>query len=110
MEEIHQIIEQFGDTALRAKKAGFDGVEVHAAHGYLLAEFLSPYANKRTDEYGGSFENRIRIVREVMENIRSKVGRDFPVTVRISAEEAMEGGRTIAESRVLAMEFRRNGI
>lgn len=110
VKEIHQITEQFGDTALRAKKAGFDGVEVHAAHGYLLAEFLSPYANKRTDEYGGSFENRIRIIREIMENIRSKVGKDFPVTVRISAEEAMEGGRTIAESRVLAMELEEMGF
>ena len=69
MPEIHEIVSQFGDTALRAKKAGFDGVEVHAGHGYLLAEFLSPYANKRTDEYGGSFENRIRIIREILNNM-----------------------------------------
>ena len=110
MPEIHEIVSQFGDTALRAKKAGFDGVEVHAGHGYLLAEFLSPYANKRTDEYGGSFENRIRIIREILNNIRNKVGEDFPVTIRFSAVEAMEGGRDMAESRVLAVEFEEMGF
>ena len=102
-EEIRTVICQFGDTALRAKKANFDGVEVHAAHGYLLAEFLSPYANKRVDEYGGNFENRSRILREVMADIRSKVGPDFPVIVRVSGDEDMEGGRTIAETRELAI-------
>ncbi|HHW03742.1 MAG TPA: FAD-dependent oxidoreductase [Thermoanaerobacterales bacterium] len=105
VDEIHEIVGQFGDTALRAKKAGFDGVEVHAAHGYLLAEFLSPYANKRTDEYGGCFENRIRILKEVIADIRSKVGNDFPVIVRISGEERVEGGRTMAETLVLAREI-----
>lgn len=110
VDEIHEIVGQFGDTALRAKKAGFDGVEVHAAHGYLLAEFLSPYANKRTDEYGGCFENRIRILKEVIADIRSKVGRDFPVTVRISGEERVEGGRTMAETYVLATEIESMGF
>ncbi|KHL97044.1 NADH:flavin oxidoreductase [Paenibacillus sp. IHB B 3415] len=108
--DIHEIISDFGDTALRAKKAGFDGIELHAGHGYLLAEFLSPYANKRSDEYGGSFENRIRIIREIMTDIRSKVGNDFPVIIRFSAVEAMEGGRDIAESRVLALEFEEMGF
>lgn len=102
-EEIKVIVSQFGDCALRAKKAGFDGVEVHSAHGYLLAEFLSPYSNKRVDEYGGSFENRTRILREVIADIRSKVGNDFPVTVRISGDEMVEGGRTINESLELAV-------
>lgn len=109
-EEIRTIISQFGDTALRAKKAGFDGIEVHAGHGYLLAEFLSPYSNKRSDEYGGSFENRIRIVREVIADIREKTGRDFPVTIRFSVIEDLEGGRDIAESRVLALEFEDMGF
>ena len=110
IEEIKEVVSQFGDTALRAKKSGFDGVEVHAAHGYLLAEFLSPYTNKRTDEYGGGFENRIRILKEVIADIRSKVGADFPVIVRISGDEAVEGGRTIAETRALAMEIEDMGF
>lgn len=108
--EIRQIVGWFGDAALRAKKAGFDGVEVHAGHGYLLAEFLSPLVNKRSDQYGGSFENRLRIVREVLGDIRSKVGADYPVTVRFSVDETADGGRDIAESRVLAMEFEDMGF
>ncbi|MEL7657754.1 MAG: FAD-dependent oxidoreductase, partial [Bacillota bacterium] len=110
VDEIHEIIGQFGDTALRAKKAGFDGVEVHSAHGYLLAQFLSPYSNKRVDEYGGCFENRIRILKEVIADIRSKVGADFPVIVRISGDESVEGGRTIAETRALAIEIEDMGF
>ncbi len=100
--EIEQIVEDFGDTALRAKKAGFDGVEVHAAHGYLIAQFLSPYVNKRTDKYGGNFDNRTRFLKEIYENIRAKVGKDFAVTVRLSVVEDMPGGRDMAESRILA--------
>ena len=110
IDEIHTIIGQFGDAALRAKNAGYDGIEVHAAHGYLLAEFLSPYANKRVDAYGGSYENRVRIIREIMNDIRNKVGNDYPVTIRFSAVEAMEGGRDIAESRILAAEFEEMGF
>ncbi len=105
IEEIKQIIEDFGDCALRAKKAGFDGIEVHGGHGYLLAEFMSGYSNKRTDEYGGCLANRAKIVKEVITNIRSKVGPDFPVTIRFSTVECKEGGRSIAESRVLARWF-----
>lgn len=108
--EIEQIVEEFGDTALRAKKAGFDGVEIHAAHGYLIAEFLSPYANKRTDKYGGNFENRVRFLKEIYENVRSKVGKDFPVIVRFSALDDMPGGRDMAESRVLAKLFEEWGF
>lgn len=108
--EIVQIVEDFGDCALRAKKAGFDGVEVHAAHGYLLAEFMSTYVNKRTDKYGGCLDNRVRIVKEVYDNIRSKVGNDFPVTIRFSAYEGFEGGRDISESRVLAKLFEEWGF
>lgn len=108
--EIEQIVEDFGDCALRAKKAGFDGVEVHAGHGYLLAEFMSTYVNKRTDKYGGCLDNRIRIIKEVYDNIRSKVGNDFPVTIRFSAYEGAEGGRDIAESRVLAKLFEEWGF
>lgn len=86
-EEIKALIQQFIDGAVRVKKAGCDGVELHAAHGYLLQQFLSPYTNKREDEYGGSFENRLRIVVEIITGIREACGKDFPIGVRLSVEE-----------------------
>lgn len=110
VEEIHEVVEAFGDAALRAKKAGFDGVEIHAAHGYLLAEFLSFFVNKRTDEYGGCFTNRVRIFDEVYENVRKKVGYDYPVIVRMSVNEYVPGGRTEAESYQLARHFDQLGV
>jgi 2,4-dienoyl-CoA reductase-like NADH-dependent reductase (Old Yellow Enzyme family)/thioredoxin reductase len=97
--EIQQIVKDFGTTAANVVKAGFDGVEVHAAHGYLIHEFLSPNTNKRIDEYGGSYENRTRILREIMASVRNAVGPDFPMQVRLSAQEYCEGGRTMFESR-----------
>ena len=103
--EIEQIVEDFGDCALRAKQAGFDGIEVHAGHGYLIAEFMSTYVNKRTDKYGGCLDNRLRFVKEIYTNIRGKVGDDFPVMIRFSADEVVQGGRDISESRVLAKLF-----
>lgn len=98
IDEIHETVEQFGDCARRAKEAGFDGVEVHLAHGYLLAEFLSPYSNKRTDEYGGPLQNRMRMALEVLQNVRNKCGSDFIVGVRISGDENVTGGRSIADT------------
>lgn len=108
--EIEQIAKDFGQCARRAQEAGFDGIEIHAAHGYLLAEFLSPYANKRTDKYGGCFENRTRFLREVYQEIRHTVGKDFPIIVRFSAYEEMPGGRDLAESRALAMLLEEWGV
>ena len=87
LDEIHELVEQFGDAALRCKKAGIDGVELHCAHGYLLQQFLSPYTNKRTDEYGGSFENRMRLVLEIIEDIRKKCGKDYVLGCRVSVDE-----------------------
>ena len=87
LDEIHELVGQFGDAALRCKKAGIDGIELHCAHGYLLQQFLSPYTNKRTDEYGGSFENRMRIVLEIIEDIRKKCGPDYPLGCRVSVDE-----------------------
>ena len=87
IEQIHQLVGQFGDTARRAMEAGADGVEIHAAHGYLINQFLSPFSNKRTDEYGGSFENRMRFLLEIMRDVRAKTQNKIPVTVRISADE-----------------------
>ncbi|GLC29779.1 acetoacetate decarboxylase family protein [Clostridium omnivorum] len=89
-DEVKQLIQQFIDGAVRVQKAGCDGVELHAAHGYLLQQFLSPYTNKREDEYGGSFENRLRIVTEIIEGIRRKCGPDFPIGVRLSVEEFLD--------------------
>lgn len=103
--DIHRIVEEFGACARRVKQAGFDGIELHAGHGYLLAEFMSPYANKRTDEYGGCLDNRLRIIKEVLDAIRENVGDDFPVIIRFSADEDMPGGRDMAETRVLAKTF-----
>ncbi|MHB8061720.1 MAG: oxidoreductase [Ruminiclostridium sp.] len=91
IEEIHTLVEQFGDAALRVKKSGIDGIEIHAAHGYLFHQFFSPHINTRTDEYGGSFENRFRFMKEVIENIRSKCSRDFPLCIRLSVEDFVEG-------------------
>ena len=98
IDEIQKIVKDFGRTAANVVKAGFDGVEIHAAHGYLIHQFLSPNSNKRIDEYGGGYENRSRFLREVMEAVRGAVGPDFPVQVRISAVEFAEGGRTLFES------------
>lgn len=100
-EEVYQMIEIFGDAALRAAKAGFDAVELHASHGYLIAQFLSGHANKRTDEFGGSLYNRMRFLRLVLQNIRRKAGDDFPIIVRISGTEMITGGREIEETKAV---------
>lgn len=110
IDEIHDLVRKFGDAAGRCKKAGFDGIELHCAHGYLLAEFLSPYVNKRVDEYGGCFENRVRIVDEVIASMRAQVGPDFPIMARISGNEYVQGGRTEAESFELARHLEEAGF
>lgn len=93
-EEIVELEDKFAAAAVRAKMAGFDGVEIHGAHGYLICSFLSPYTNKRTDEYGGSEENRARFPRNIIKKVRAAVGDDFIVGYRISATEGVEGGLT----------------
>lgn len=100
--EIKNIVEKFGDAALRAKKAGYDGVELHCAHGYLINEFFSNYTNKRADEYGGNLYNRTRFAREVLANIKEKCGEDFPVICRISVAEFVTGGLTIEDMKAIA--------
>ena len=109
VEEIHQLVKDFAMAAKRCKEAGFDGIELHCAHGYLLAEFLSPYVNKRTDEYGGCFDNRVRIVEEILKAMREQVG-DFPIQVRISGNEYVQGGRTEAETYQLARRLEQIGF
>lgn len=102
VEEIHDLVEKFGDCAKRAKEAGFDGVEVHGAHGYLIGAFASPFSNKRSDEYGGTIRNRARFAMEIIENIKEKCGKDYPVLYRMSSVEYVPGGLEIEESKVLA--------
>lgn len=84
--EIKQLVRQFVDGAVRCKKAGVDGVELHGTHGYLIQQFLSPNTNRRTDEYGGSFENRLRFIKEIIDGIRAECG-DYPIIVRLSLDE-----------------------
>lgn len=88
--EVKALIQQFINGGVRVKKAGCDGVELHAAHGYLLQQFLSPYTNKREDEYGGSFENRLRMITEIIQGLRAQCGPDFPIGVRLSVEEFLD--------------------
>ncbi len=90
--DITRIRDAFGEAARRAKEAGFDGVQIHAAHGYLMSQFLSPYFNKRTDGYGGSLENRARLLLETAAYIRWRVGERFPVLVKINSDDFIEGG------------------
>lgn len=103
IDEIKTAIKQFGDAARRAKEAGFDMVEVHGAHGYLVDSFYSPMLNTRTDEYGGSLDNRMRFPIEVLKEIRGQLGPDFPISVRITADEfAGENGNTVKEACIFA--------
>jgi 2,4-dienoyl-CoA reductase-like NADH-dependent reductase (Old Yellow Enzyme family)/thioredoxin reductase len=95
--EILELVDLFSEAAWRVKQAGFDAVELHAAHGYLLSEFMSPYLNLRTDRFGGSFENRMRFPLAVIDSIKKKCGRSYPILVRYSFEEWCPGGRDMAE-------------
>jgi 2,4-dienoyl-CoA reductase-like NADH-dependent reductase (Old Yellow Enzyme family)/thioredoxin reductase len=102
LEEIEEIIDRFGQAARRAREAGFDGVEVHGAHGYLISAFMSAYTNKRHDAYGGDLEGRMQFPLQIIRRIRKQVGRDFPMSFRYSGNEYVPDGRTIEESRRIA--------
>lgn len=90
--EVAQYVEYYADAVWRAKEAGFDSVELHGAHGYLICAFMSPLTNKRTDKYGGSFIGRMQFITEIMQRIKQRVGDDYPVTIRIVGDECREGG------------------
>jgi 2,4-dienoyl-CoA reductase-like NADH-dependent reductase (Old Yellow Enzyme family)/thioredoxin reductase len=108
-EEIQKIIEAFRAAARRVKEAGADGVEIHMAHGYLINQFLSPFSNKREDEYGGDADRRMKMAIEVLRTVRNKVGPDFPVLCRLSADEYVDGGLKIDASKEIAKALERNG-
>ncbi len=97
-EEILHIVKKYGEAPKRAQTAGFDAVEIHAGHSYLISQFLSPITNKRTDEFGGSVENRTRFCRMVIDEVRKQVGPFFPIMLRLSADELMEGGNTLDDT------------
>lgn len=105
VEEIHRTVEAYGKCALRARMAGFDAFYIHALGAYLLAEFLSPLFNTRTDAYGGSFENRSRLLFELLASCQKYAGKDFPCIVRFSVDELCPGGRTLEESILLAQKL-----
>jgi len=109
-EGIHKVIEHFKTAAKRALAAGFNIIEIHSAHGYLLQEFLSPISNHRTDEYGGSFDNRIRLLSEVVDAVKSVWPEENPLFVRISSTDWTEGGWTIEESVKLAYILKELGV
>jgi 2,4-dienoyl-CoA reductase-like NADH-dependent reductase (Old Yellow Enzyme family)/thioredoxin reductase len=101
--EIEAIVDDFAEATRRAKEAGLDAVEIHAAHGYaLVGSFMSPFFNKRTDRYGGSLEGRLRLLLEIIEAVQGRVGKDFPIIVRMSGDERRTGGRTLQESQFIA--------
>ena len=101
-EQIADIVKSYGEAATLAKRAGYEMIMVHCGHGWLINQFLSPYSNHRTDEYGGSLENRIRFAREVMQSVRNAVGPGFPVEVRISGSELFDGGYGIEDGCKIA--------
>lgn len=109
-QEILLVQSAFADAALRAKKAGFDGVQMHVAHGFLLSKFLTPYYNRRTDGYGGRIENRARMVMETYKAIREKVGTDYPVLIKINCEDFMTQGLTFEECKYVCQKLVELGV
>jgi len=109
-EEIEEVIDFFAQAARRVKNAGFDGVEIHSVHGYLINQFLSPLTNKRKDSWGGSLDNRMRFLLEVYSRIRETVGEDYPVFAKIPAGDFVEGGLTVSEACEVAKKLSELGI
>lgn len=109
-DEVIEVVEEFGEAAWRVKQAGFDAVELHAAHGYLISQFMSPYLNNRNDRFGGSFENRLRFPLAIIASIQRKCGDDFPILVRFSADEWVPGGRELEESIEVSKRFEAAGV
>lgn len=109
LDDMRMIRESFAAAAVRAREAGFDMVEIHGAHGYLLCQFLSPIANRRRDEYGSTMKNRARFVAEVIGEVRSSVGADFPISLRLSIDESIRGGYTAEDMLTVIPEFVKAG-
>jgi 2,4-dienoyl-CoA reductase-like NADH-dependent reductase (Old Yellow Enzyme family)/thioredoxin reductase len=110
LKEIKRLVAAYGAAAKRAKAAGLDFVEIHGAHGYLITQFLSPFSNKRTDDYGGSADKRLRFALEVVESVRQNVGPDYPVTCRLSGEEMVPGGLLLKDTVLIAKQLEKAGV
>ncbi|MBT9131331.1 MAG: NADH oxidase [candidate division WS2 bacterium] len=110
IKEIEVLVEKFSQATLRAKTAGFDAIQIHGAHGYLITQFMSPYTNKRQDKYGGTFKKRMRFPLEIIQRTRELVGNDFPIIFRISADEFVKGGLTLEDSKHIAKTLEEAGI
>lgn len=109
-EEVRTLVEEFAQAARRAREAGYDAVELHGAHGYLINQFLSPFSNKRTDEYGGNFRNRLRFPLEIIARIQQLNGKDYPIIYRMSADEMVPGGLTIEDTNIIAQILEEAGV
>lgn len=109
-DDIKRTVSAFGDAAERAVQSGFDAVQIHAAHGYLLSQFLSPFSNKREDNYAGNLENRARLLLEVYGEIRQRVGTSYPILIKINSEDFLEDGFTVAEMITVAHILEDRGI
>lgn len=109
-EDIEKVKDDFKNASIRTKKAGFDGVEIHAAHEYLLNHFYSPLTNKRADEYGGNLENRLRLANEIIQDVRKSVGEDYIVAIRFGAYDYWEGGSKLDEIPIAVKSFIDSGV
>jgi len=109
-DEIDYIVDAFAQASRRAQESGFDCVEIHAAHTYLINQFLSPYYNRREDEYGGSLENRMRFLIEIYAKIRELVGNEFPILVKLTATEFFDGGLTFDDTRLICKKLEEIGV
>lgn len=110
LEEVAELVEAFAQAASRAKQAGFDAIELHGAHGYLLNQFLSPNTNRRTDKYGGDINGRMTIVLEIVRRARELVGNDFPIIVRLNGKDLVDGGLELNESKQVAQRLQTAGV
>jgi len=109
-DDIQTVTEAFARAAVRAREAGFDAIQLHAAHGYLLSQFLSPFFNKRKDDYGGAIENRGRLVVQVLKRVREAIGPDFPVFIKLNSEDFVPGGLTVEDMLQIAAMIEQGGI
>lgn len=107
--DMNRISDDFAEAAIRLKRAGFDAIELHMGHGYLLSQFLSPWTNKRRDGYGGSISNRARFPLEVLKNVRERVGAEFPILVKLNLSDGFKRGFTLEECKYVSKELEKNG-
>jgi len=110
VEDIRQVVSAYGAAAARAQQAGFDGVQIHSAHGYLLSQFLSPAFNQRNDQYGGAIRNRARLLIEVLQSVRNAVGKNYPVLVKMNCQDFIDNGLALEDSLQAGAMLSQNGI